>query len=53
MLSAQADSVQSETQSQEELQDAMRVLGAVVEQLAERVELLEARENVRIAAALL
>ncbi len=33
----------------QELRDTVRVLGAVVEELAERVELLETRERVRNA----
>ena len=53
MLSAHADSVQPAVQSEEDLKDALRVLGAVVEQLSERVELLETRENIRTAATLL
>ena len=35
----------------DELKTAMRVLGAVVEELSERVELLETRESLRAAAA--
>ncbi len=53
MLSVHADSAQTaaaRTENQE-LRDAMRVLGAVVEELSERVELLETRENLRSTAA--
>lgn len=53
MLSAHADPVETPARSDEELKDALRVLGAVVEQLSERVELLETRESIRTAAALL
>lgn len=35
----------------DELKDAVRILGEVVSELAERVELLELRENVRAAGA--
>ena len=51
MLGAHTDPAQTAARSEhEELKDAMRVLGAVVEELSERVELLEARESLRAAA---
>ena len=51
MFGAHIDSAQTASPSEaEELKDAIRVLGAVVEELAERVELLETRESLRAAA---
>lgn len=52
MLSVHTHSAQAAARTEnDELKAAMRVLGAVVEELSERVELLETRENLRSAAA--
>lgn len=52
MLSIHTGSAQTAPRTEnDELRDAMRVLGAVVEELSERIELLETRETLRSAAA--
>ena len=52
MFSARLASAEPLAESEnEQLMNAVRVHGAVVEELSERVELLETRERIRAAAA--
>lgn len=52
MISSRQDASSARPNTEtDELKDAVRVLGVVVTELAERVELLETRENVRLTRA--